>query len=70
MFHEARIYDLTFGDKSIRVLGLHIRNQLHKTLKAQLFFQTFKIPLFHRFGLKCKCRIISYLDDEFDSTNT
>ena len=33
---------LTFGDKSIRVLGLHIWNNLPKSLKVKWSFQTSK----------------------------
>ena len=34
-------YHLIFGDKSVRVLGLLIQNNLHETLKDELSFQTF-----------------------------
>ena len=45
----------------LRVLCLHIQNQVYKTLTAELTFQVFKRSLSDWFGSKCKCKISSYL---------
>ena len=66
------IYHLTFGDKSVRVLCLHIwKNQkILKTLKAELSFQIFKKSLSDWFGPTCKCKINSYLNNYSYNTTT
>ena len=57
------IYHLTFGDKNLRVLCLHIWNQVLKTITAKLTFQVFKRSLSDWFGPKCKCKISRYLNN-------
>ena len=41
MFYEV-LYSLTLEDEMLRVLGLHIWNQLPETVKANLTFQIYK----------------------------
>ena len=46
MFHEVLIFIVWhFVDKSLRVLCLHIWNQVLKTLTAELYLQVFKRSL-------------------------
>ena len=39
------MYDLTVGNKNIRILDFHIWNKLHKTLRSKLSCQTYERSL-------------------------
>ena len=64
------VYHLTFGYKSLRVLSLHISNQVLKAPTAVLPFQVFKRSLSDWFGPKCKCKFNNYLNNYSYSTTT
>ena len=59
LFHKVLTYHLVFGDESLKVLVLHIWNQLPKTLKDKFYFQTFQkvtkwlVWLFGKLILEC-----------------
>ena len=57
------IYHLIFGDKSLRVLYLHIWNQVIKALKAELSSQVSKMLMSDWFGPKCNYKFSSYLNE-------
>ena len=57
------IYHLIFGHKSLRVIYLHIWNQVLKALKAELSSQVFKRSISDWFGPKCNCKVSSYLNE-------
>ena len=46
---------VTFGDKSVRVLGAHIWNMLPAELKRETSYGTFKTHINNWFGPKCNC---------------
>ena len=64
------IYRLTFDDKSLRVLCVHIWNQVLKTLTTELSFKAFKRSLSDLLEPKCKCKITSYLNNYSYKTTT
>ena len=52
---------VTFGDKSLRVLGPHIWNMLPAELKRETSYRKFKTQINNWFGPKCNCSTCKYL---------
>ena len=52
---------VTFGDKSVRVLGPHIWNMLPGELKRETSYRKFKRQINNWFGPKCNCSACKYL---------
>ena len=52
---------VTFGDESVRVLGLHIWNMLPAELKRETSYRKFKTQINNWFGPKCSCSACKYL---------
>ena len=52
---------VTFGDKSVRVLGPHIWNMLPAELKRETSYRKFKTQINNWFGPKCNCSACKYL---------
>ena len=52
---------VTFGDKSVRVLGLHIWKMLPAELKRETSYGKFKTQIDNWFGPKCNCSACKYV---------